>query len=1119
MVKPQEPEERPGTRTTAKSASRQAILDVPVSNERVSVADVEFGVSALENRVIFASAGTGKTFQLANRYISTLREAAPERILASTFTRKAAGEILERVLKHLALAATSEADAAKVAGFPGLEGITVTEARTLLGNLTRHLHRVRISTLDAFFINVATNLSLELGLPTGWRLMDENEETQLRLTAIERLLAENPEQVRRLLKMLHPGASSRSVQSQLAGAIVEFYSAFRQSLPEAWQRIPERPRATDDELTDAVEVLANAPLPSDKRWEKAHQKSLAQARTRQWSEFFSGGLPKCVLSGECRFYSKPVEETLQRAYETLIGLARRDLVAEFRDRTIGTFELLQMFDRHSKQVRREAKAVSFDDVVWTLVEGGEQRRLGQLAYRLDTQFDHLLLDEFQDTSLSQWRALEALARSAASEPEGSFFCVGDSKQAIYSWRGGNANLFLSIPEQLNIESSPLNESFRSSPVIMEGVNVLCERLGYHPSLDEHHLSAITSWSDRVEEHRAFHQQLPGYVSLQTAPRAEDYRQQVGTTMEFAIERIRELTQQTPGASIGVLVRKNETVQKLVHGLRAIGVPASNEGKGQLTDSVAVQAILSLLQMADHPGDTVARFHVANSPIGRHYGFEDDRQEEQGRDLATRVRLELQVLGYGRFLDRLVRAIESECSEHSKLRLQQLVDAAFAFTSRQSLRPTEFVAFVKSAKYAAPTNAAVRVMTVHQSKGLEFDIVVLPELHSPVTGGRPSVVRASRSPMEPPNVVMPYPNQHLASLLPDVLQEAVRSTIAESIQEEMCQLYVAVTRARFALHLVIPPSSATEKTLPKSLAGVLRAAVAEGKGEPNSLLWELGDADWSQGMEEFRPSTAMAGDAVDVEVMTPDDAILHDAERQEIQESWPVVRLADGGVGGKGSLPTVSPSQMGHRSRRLASLLSNVRADAMTQGSLIHAFFEQVEWMEEGVPSADDLRVVADGFEAEVDLVKRCIERFSQLLKHPDLAWVLSRRSYLPPRDVDWSRETLQSLSEGPFEVEAYRERQLRVRDGNQIIGGIMDRLVLLRRDGKVVAADILDFKTDGLESGRVDFTEERWGGYGEQLRLYARAVALQYGLELGSLSARLLVLATGQVVRVPLPAT
>ncbi|MEE3220271.1 MAG: UvrD-helicase domain-containing protein, partial [Planctomycetota bacterium] len=118
--------------------------------------------------LIRASAGTGKTFQLSSRYIELLHADVPiDEILATTFTRKAAGEILDRIMSRLATAAETENTARVLADQLAATGLDVARCRELLIRLTRSLHRLRISTLDSFFSQVAGTFGLELGLPPG----------------------------------------------------------------------------------------------------------------------------------------------------------------------------------------------------------------------------------------------------------------------------------------------------------------------------------------------------------------------------------------------------------------------------------------------------------------------------------------------------------------------------------------------------------------------------------------------------------------------------------------------------------------------------------------------------------------------------------------------------------------------------------------------------------------------------------------------------------------------------------------------------------------------------------------------------------------------------------------
>ena len=143
--------------------------------------------------VIRASAGTGKTFQLSNRFIELLHAGvAVDRILATTFTRKAATEILDRVVVRLAEAAMDQPSCEELATVlpTAHAGPRFTQARAqhLLRILIQNLHRLQIGTLDSFFAQIAGSMSLELGLPPGWSIVDELYDIRLRDEAIELLL-------------------------------------------------------------------------------------------------------------------------------------------------------------------------------------------------------------------------------------------------------------------------------------------------------------------------------------------------------------------------------------------------------------------------------------------------------------------------------------------------------------------------------------------------------------------------------------------------------------------------------------------------------------------------------------------------------------------------------------------------------------------------------------------------------------------------------------------------------------------------------------------------------------------------------------------------------------------
>jgi ATP-dependent helicase/nuclease subunit A len=179
----------------------------------------------LPREIVLASAGTGKTFRLSSRIIGLLNAGVlPQEILASTFTRKAAGEILERVLIRLAQAVVGEKDRvllAEHAGLPGAPVLDAGRAEQLLTLVVEALHRMNVSTLDAFFHRVARAFSLEMGLVPGWEVADEADGAALVTAAVDRLLAgADREEMGELLRLHRTGEVGRGVHGELL-AVVE----------------------------------------------------------------------------------------------------------------------------------------------------------------------------------------------------------------------------------------------------------------------------------------------------------------------------------------------------------------------------------------------------------------------------------------------------------------------------------------------------------------------------------------------------------------------------------------------------------------------------------------------------------------------------------------------------------------------------------------------------------------------------------------------------------------------------------------------------------------------------------------------------------------------------------
>jgi len=146
--------------------------------------------AAARHVAIRAAAGSGKTFQLTNRLLELLCSGAtPSSVLAATFTRKAAGEILERLMLRLSAAAASQKASDELARQLSLRGLERSQLLDLLGRLVQQLHSLRICTLDGLFASLAGGFTLELQLPAGWRIVEAHEDERLRQEAVRAVVA------------------------------------------------------------------------------------------------------------------------------------------------------------------------------------------------------------------------------------------------------------------------------------------------------------------------------------------------------------------------------------------------------------------------------------------------------------------------------------------------------------------------------------------------------------------------------------------------------------------------------------------------------------------------------------------------------------------------------------------------------------------------------------------------------------------------------------------------------------------------------------------------------------------------------------------------------------------
>ena len=1084
--------------------------------------------------VILASAGTGKTFQLTNRYLTLLRSGSPDRILASTFTRKAAGEILDRILVRLAISITDDRELSQLQQFVGQPPITRDECLTLLQQLTRQLHRVQISTLDALFSKLASSHAFELGFPPGWRMIEDVEAGRLTDRAIDAVLRQAGRQdARRLMHLLSKGENSRRVHDLIRETVQTFSPPYLITQEADWNRIPDLPLLSDLELSGAIALFESLRV-ADKRVTKAVEKNQGQARTGDWAGFLSDGLPLRLVKGDTTYYNKDLPADLMAAYAPLVHHAKALFYKVWASQTRGTWETLDRVHTELTRLKNEERLLDFGDISQRLAEQMGVRAVNDVAFRLDANIDHLLLDEFQDTSLIQWQILRPFAEAttaprhvgcspresdATDEPQRTFFCVGDRKQAIYGWRGGEAAIFDTIQTEFPmLQQRPLDTSRRSSPPIIEAVNQAFSSLS--GTTDFESLSEVIShWCQVFPSHDTALKSMPGYVQMEIADEVEigsvglspreneisnDVSAQAHATknakptkadlsdlvLERTADRIAEYARTAPSATIAVLFRGNSAIRLLANKLRKRELDFSEEGGTLITDSAAVQLLLSLLKIADHPGDRVARFHVATSPLAEIHQL--GRWDDDATAIALSQHLRSRLLndGYLPTLQRWVLQLGSVATDHDRSRLKQLIELAEGYQA--TTRPRDFIRLVETRKVENTTPARIQLMTVHKSKGLQFDIVFLSDLDGALVQP-PKYLTAKPAEAAPPDRVLVYRAKDLREILPPELQLAYEQTQATDLTGSLCVLYVAMTRAVHALHIILPAKES--KTVPKTLAGLLMAGLGGGQAAtPRSTLYDTGNPLWYESCPALL--RAPPPSASDTSMVSIEFAPLTGGRRRGMER--------------------VVPSQIADKAThvKLSAILQKEKSTGIDRGALFHAWLERIAWLDEKPFTDEELRQVATAKLATHLDVDRCITQFRSLIQRPNIAKVLSRSAYQSAREMSFSASVQAELARGVCEPDLHQERRFSVIDAGQLLSGAIDRLVLIRQAGQVIAADILDFKTDALPEGDGAALQEIAAAYRDQMRSYAKAVGRMYRLSPDRISTRLVLLSIGQVIPV-----
>jgi ATP-dependent exoDNAse (exonuclease V) beta subunit len=817
---------------------------------------------------LHASAGSGKTYRLTRRFLRLLMGSGgpapacgpvpgqgygPESILAITFTNKAAAEMKERVLLALKSLALGLPDPE----FGDREGRA--KAGAWLERTLRHYQTLNIRTIDSLLNHLARLFALELGLPPTFETsLDAGQVFDDLHDAVTGRLSAGDVRLEALVARV--AAALILIEGQTGFWLAE---KARDRLENVFEHLlqtgPPGPRDVDamhaesaalrESLVQSALALAGAmatagvkPVANFTRFLAALGGITSLKGLPESAYAHMADLTECVLSNTRGLVTPSLEslyQALRAAY--LQARARGPLLS--RALALEPFLefgelLLDAFERYKRDRGLALLAQLPASVAGLMRESGG---VSEAFCRMGSRLNHLLIDEFQDTSASQWEVLSQLAAECLSKG-GSLFYVGDVKQAIYGWRGGDAALFEAAardPELSPICPEPkrevLDSNWRSAPEIVAFNNRIFSRLADEDTARRVSLALMPDEAPEAEREalaaslvRAFTgtaQQLPpgredpgGFVSIGRLPGQTRAEYDESAREALAALFTNDLLIRREPSDIALLTRSNAEAAKAAQWLVELGVPVVTENSLRLAEHPIVRGAVSFLAFLDYPPDSMALWgflscrelfgrarNIAQKtlsdwlaakpkgPLYRHF-----RRDFQG-DWNALVEPFLKGAGPASPYD-LVQELFDACQVFAaypgdEVFLRRFLELVHNAQAQGAGSLSAFLEFWRDKgreeKIPQPEDArAVRVLTIHKSKGLEFPVVVAP-FHL--------------FPAHAPDGFAKLPGEGGPAIVPlcKELGAPYFEHAAKTLLEQVNMLYVAWTRPERELHVFLP----------------------------------------------------------------------------------------------------------------------------------------------------------------------------------------------------------------------------------------------------------------------------------------------------------------------------
>lgn len=740
-----------------------------------------------------ASAGSGKTFTLAREYMTLVIDNpyAYRTILAVTFTNKATEEMKLRILGQLYGIAhhLPESDQYLNQIHEALPHLSESQIRknaeAALRLLIHNYNYFHVQTIDTFFQSVLRNLARELDLTANLRI--GLNDYQVEQQAVDELI-ESLEDTDKLLFWIMEYIKENIADDKgwnVIGQIKSFGEhIFRDYYKENADKLSER-MAEEGFFEGFKEKMKNIKKKAKEQFDEiaasffdaleegGYSADDLSGKTRGiWSYFnkIKNGkysdddllnltFTKCMESPDnwvkkadvknhTDLYQQvssvlyPILQFSEQHRPTLVKMYKS---ADLTVKHLNQLRLLGSIDKKVRTMNQEANRFLLSDtqtLLHSLIQDSDSPFIFE---KIGTQLNHVMIDEFQDTSTIQWKNFKVLLEETMSREDAGNLIVGDVKQSIYRWRSGDWRLlnnieseFINPKKQLDIET--LDTNYRSDRNVIDFNNAFFveaakqEYKNLKEAMPEEAQQLLNAYAD-VEQKVPANKRAQGYVEIKLLKTQEDEEAADESTGNGKGERMMQLCLETvdklvargvPTNKIAILVRNNQTIQDIAeYFMNHSDYEMVSDEAFRLDASQAVQTLVTALHYLMHPNDDIARATLLKYALTY-------LDSEELVNLLTSNRqeyLEIPLLDLTERLFTEFRLGEVEDMKAQSAYVCAFYDKLNAFLADNSSDIEAFLqewdANLHGKSIHCDGTDGIRLLTIHKSKGLEYDHVIMP----------------------------------------------------------------------------------------------------------------------------------------------------------------------------------------------------------------------------------------------------------------------------------------------------------------------------------------------------------------------------------------------------------